>query len=79
MGIEMTNSEERLAHNLLWVWLYNQKTPEIPYSGMALDHLCMQTFECAMDCLVDFGLGHDDGWSFVINDRAVEIMMKEFD
>lgn len=62
---------EQAIHHLLWIWRQ--------YGGNSFSHGYMQAGEQATDFLEKHGYGHDQGWCFEPNEKALGLMNKEFD
>ena len=67
----MSDDLEKSVYNLLWVWKqYNSWG-----SGeRGFSHACMGAGENATDFLTRLGYGHDDGYCFVPNQKALDLM-----
>lgn len=75
--MKMNNDLEKAVYNLLWVWYqYNHihKSTEDYFS-----HACMGAGENAAQFLERMGYGHDDGWGFVLNQKAKDLMAQELE
>lgn len=65
---------EKAVYNLLWVWRqYNSWGSD----KHAFSHACMSAGESAADFLERHGYGHEDGWGFVPNQKALDLMARD--
>ena len=73
---EMDITLKKAIHHLLHIWFQYQHANS-KVANISVSHQCMTAGEDAADFLEKLGLGHDDGYNFVLNDKAREIMNDE--